>query len=240
MRINKKTKKMLQDAFEAPEPMRKEAFLKQLPKAQISHVEFMVLQTAYIKKWVWLASLFLFGIALKGASFLERDMLWKISALMPFIALAVTTENARSAAYGMEELEMASRFSLRSVLLARLGILGASHLLLLCFLIPVSLRSNLYSPLQTGIYLTVPYLLTVVSGFMAARKIHGKESLYACMGIAAMVSVLDITLGGSAAAVYSAEYFFWWIAAFFLLSVILAAECRRTIKEAEELTWNLQ
>lgn len=233
MRIKKETKKMLQDAFEAPEPVRKEAFLKQFPKAQISHIEFMVLQAAYIKKWLWLASIFIFGIALREASFLERNMLWRISALMPFIALAVTTENAGSAAYGMEELEMASRFSLRSVLLARLGILGTSHLLLLCFLIPVSLRSNLYSPLQTGIYLTVPYLLTVTLGLMAARKIHGKESLYACMGIAAMVSVVTITFGSCAATVYRAEYFFWWIAAFFLLLVVLAAEWKQTIKEAE-------
>lgn len=238
MRISKDLKKMLQTAYEAPEPLRKEKFLRKLPKAQISHTEFMLLQAAYMKKWVWIVSVLALGIALKGASFLERNMLELFSALMPFIALTVTTENTRSAACGMEELEMASRFSLRSVVLARMGILGGVHFVLICCLIPVSLQNQIYGPLQAGVYLTVPYLLTVLPGLMAARRIHGKESGYVCAGIAAMVSVTFITLGSNGA-VYREIYFSWWFAAFFILIIMLGAEWRRTIKETEELAWNL-
>ena len=239
MRISKCMKKMLETAYEAPEPLRKEKFLRKLPKAQISHTEFMLLQAAYMKKWVWVVSVLVLGIALKGASFLERNMLWFFSALMPFIALTVTTENTRSAAYGMEELEMASRFSLRSVALARMGILGGVHFVLICCLIPVSLQNQIYGPLQAGVYLTVPYLLTVIPGLMAARHIHGKESGYVCAGIAAIVSVIFI-IQGSNGVVYREKLFSWWLAAFIVLIIMLGAEWHRTIKETEELAWNLQ
>ena len=239
MRISKDMKEMLRTAYEAPEPLKKQKFLRKLPKAQISHTEFMLLQAAYMKKWVWIVSVLVLGIALKGASFLERNMLGVFSALMPFIALTVTTENTKSSVYGMEELEMASRFSLRSVVLARMGILGGVHFVLICCLIPVSLQNQIYGPLQAGVYLTVPYLLTVIPGLMAARRIHGKESGYVCAGIAAMVSVVFITLGSNGA-VYCERYFPWWLAVFFVLMIMLGAEWRRTIKETEELAWNLQ
>ena len=239
MRISKDMKRMLQTAYEAPEPLKKENFLRKLPKAQINHTEFMLLQAAYMKKWVWIVSVLVLGIALKGASFLERNMLGVFSALMPFIALTVTTENTRSAAYGMEELEMASRFSLRSVVLARMGILGGVHFVLICCLIPVSLQNQIYGPLQAGVYLTVPYLLTVIPGLMAARRIHGKESGYVCAGIAVIVSVAFITQGSSGV-VYREKYFSWWLAVFLVLIIMLGAEWRRTIKETEELAWNLQ
>lgn len=239
MRISKDMKKMLAVAYEAPEPLKKEKFLRKLPKAQISHTEFMLLQAAYMKKWVWIVSVLVLGIALKGASFLERNTMGLFSALMPFIALTVTTENTRSAAYGMEELEMASRFSLRSVALARMGILGGVHFVLICCLIPVSLQNQIYGPLQAGVYLTVPYLLTVIPGLMAARRIHGKESGYVCAGIAVIVSVAFITQGSNGL-VYRERYFSWWLAAFCILIIMLGAEWRRTIKETEELAWNLQ
>ena len=239
MRISKDMKKMLQTAYEAPEPLKKEKFLRKLPKAQISHTEFMLLQAAYMKKWVWIVSVLVLGIALKSASFLEKNMLWFLSALMPFIALTVTTENTRSAAYGMEELEMASRFSLRSVALARMGILGGVHFMMICCLIPVSLQNQIYGPLQAGVYLTVPYLLTVIPGLMAARRIHGKESGYVCAGIAVIVSIAFVTQGSNGV-VYREKYFSWWLAAFFILIIMLGAEWRRTIKETEELAWNLQ
>lgn len=239
MRISKDMKKMLETAYEAPEPSNKEKFLRKLPKAQISHTEFMVLQAAYMKKWVWVVSLLVLGIALKSASFLDRNVLGLFSALMPFIALTVTTENTRSASYGMEELEMASRFSLRSVALARMGILGGVHFVLICCMVPVGLQNQIYGPLQAGVYLTVPYLLTVLPGLMAARRIHGKESGYVCAGIAAIVSVIFITLGSNGV-VYHEKYFSWWLASFIILVIMLGAEWRRTIKETEELAWNLQ
>ena len=51
---------------------------------------------------------------------MNSNVLWITAALLPFVALLAVTEGTRSAVYGMEELELATRFSLKSVLLARL------------------------------------------------------------------------------------------------------------------------
>ena len=54
-----------------------------------------------------------------------------LSASIPFLALATIAEAGCSARFGMEELELSSRFSLQAVLCARLGILNGENLLLL-------------------------------------------------------------------------------------------------------------
>ncbi len=228
-------KEKLREAFAAPAPVDKERFLRTVPQPQMSHVEFMLLQIGYMKKWIWAVSAFVFGIALNGACFWNRDMLWVIASLMPFIALSLTTENARSAVYGMEELEMASRFSLRSVVLARLGILGFFHTLLLCVLVPLSSRNSVYTVFQTGIYLIVPYLITTVLSLGASRQYHGKEVFYMCMGIAALVSVLHTVISGGAKILYTRDYFKWWVAAFAILSAGFIMECRKMIRQTEEI-----
>lgn len=228
-------KEMLREAFEAPAPVDKERFIRTVPRPQMSHMEFMVLQTGYMKKWIWIVSASVFGIALEGACFWNQDMLWVIASLMPFIALTLTTENVRSAVYGMEELEMASRFSLRSVVLARLGILGFFHMILLCVLAPLSSQNSVHTVFQTGIYLIVPYLITTVLSLAAARRHHGKEAFYLCMGIAALVSALHVVMSGGAGWLYREDYFRWWAAAFIVLSAGLIMECRKMIRQTEEL-----
>ncbi|MDE7017451.1 MAG: hypothetical protein K2P65_07715 [Lachnospiraceae bacterium] len=240
MRIGKERKRELEKAFEAPKPMNKKAFLAQLPKAQIGYREFMFYQIAYMPKRVWLISASIFGISLYGAWFMQRSMIWAISAMMPFAALTVTTENARSAAYGMEELEMAARFSLRSIVLARLGVLGIFHLLLLILLVCVGNRDNAYTLLQSGIYLTVPYLATTFFGLAVSRKVHGKEVIYICMGIAVTVSGFYGIAGRTIEIAYQSAYFGWWLAAFFAFALGLASEYHKIIRQTEELAWNLQ
>lgn len=235
-----KMKAALREAFEAPEPVRKEAFLRTFPPAQIGHMKFMITQIGYIKKWVWIVSAAIFAAALNGAFALGKDMLWMLSAMMPFIALAITTENAKSAAYGMEELETASRFSLRSVMLARMGILGFFHMILLCFFVILCRPEGAYAFWQTGVYLTVPYLLTTTLGLAVVRRIRAKESLYVCMGIAVFVSVFHMILTGEAGILYQEKYFSKWVAVFIVLFAVLIAECYQMINRMEEPTWNLQ
>lgn len=57
--------------------------------------------------------------------------LWITAALLPFLVPLAVSEGAKSTLYGMEELETASRFSRKSVLLARLCLIGTFHAVLL-------------------------------------------------------------------------------------------------------------
>ena len=237
--MNLNLKRELEKVFEAPAPTRKEEFLKKIPQTEISNQSFVMAQFGYIPKYVWGIFSFTFGIAIVYGCFMEKDVLWMISALIPFIALSILTENARSGIYLMAELEMAARFLFFIVILARMGILGASHLLLLMFLIPLCAMYNLGTVFQVGLYILVPYMLTVFIGLWVTRRIHGMESMYVCMGIAVGVSAINIFVQRIFSIVYEMEYMPIWIIGFVFLSVLVVREMKKSIEQTEELTWSL-
>lgn len=237
--MNKRIKKVLQTCFEAPTPQKKKDFLNRMQTPPASCLEFVCVQIAYIRKWIWGFSALVFGIALIGAEYLEKDMLWCISAFMPLLALSIITESGRSECYGMAEFELTTRFSLKNVVLARLGILGFANLVLICLLVPFAYQNSNTSILQTSIYMLCPYLLTVFLGLWATRKVRGRGAAYLCAGIALAVSFGNITFYHSFWTFYARHNFVWWVAAFVLLAAGTANQCLKTIKQTEELAWNL-
>ena len=159
--MNSVLKKELKKNFEAPAPARREAFLQEFAEpAGISLFSFLLIQAQYIRKRTITVSICAFATVLFGSMILLADMLRAVSALTPLLALTLVTETGRSEHYGMAELEMATRFSLKSTLLARFGILGMGNLLLLLLLFPLSLRNNDTSPLRAGLFIITPLLLS--------------------------------------------------------------------------------
>lgn len=234
MSIKKQEKEMLQQMFAVPEPKRKRAFLRTLPRQNVGLRNLVLSQAAYIRKWVWAASILLFGSVVWLAQYTELESIWLLSAVMPFGALLLILEFARSAAYGMAELEMTSRFSLRTVFLARMSMLGAAQLL---GLIPVAVVLGVQL-LKSGVYILVPYLLTAVLGLIAVRRLTGRESLFVCGSISAGVCALCPLSRLYIPALYGAEGFGWWMLATVLLAVVLMKEYGKTMNHLEEFTWN--
>ena len=72
------------------------------------------------KRTLFLAAALLI-LALVSACYINKNTIWTVSAFVPFLGLSAVTENSRSMVYAMSELEMSARFSLRSVILARMG-----------------------------------------------------------------------------------------------------------------------
>ncbi len=239
--MNRQLKQSIQKAFESPKPNQQEKarFLRTLPQTKISMWRFILNQAAYLRKWILILSVLLLFPALIGAYYIDKNTLWGISALIPFLAFLAIAEGARSTVYGMSELEMSTRFSMKSVLLARWSVLGLTDTLVLCCLVPLCCISNRMSVIQTGAYLLVPYLLTVNISLWITRRFHVKEAIYGCMSVAVLVSGANIGLRFLAESVYQIAYIHYWI----LLSVILTGwmiyELYRTMKQTEEYTWNL-
>ena len=154
---------------------------------------------------------------------------------MPLLALGIITECGRAEVYKMAELEMSTRFSIKSAVLARLGIIGGVSLILICAVTPI-IGSDI---LRTGVYILCPYLLTAYLGFLAVRKIHGRESMYVCVGIATAVSVLNIIFSSELSALCIPENFVLWGAALAVLGIGTAVQCYKMIKQTEDLTWSL-
>lgn len=231
-------KELLKRAFEAPAPVRKQEFIRKMPQTEPGRYKLWLVQAEYISKWVWGISAALFFISLIGARILERDMLWVISAFLPFVALSAVTENTRSVVYGMAELEMAARFSLKSILLVRMGILGSFHLCLLCFLIPFGQQNSTVTLLQAGVYMLVPYLLTIAAGLWIVKRVRGRDSVYGCLGAAAAVSAAEGILHSAAGVLFENSFLFWWMAILLILTVLTAAQYGKMICQAEELVRN--
>lgn len=233
-------KELLQIALEAPAPRRKEQFLKNLPREEhgVSNLAFMLSQAAYIQKGVWLISVLVLAGAVWGAGYYRQEAVCVVSALMPFVAVSTLVENARSTVHNMAELEMASRFSLRSVLLARMSIMGLVHLLLFAIIVPFVGNTQMVSLGRTGVYLLVPYLLTNVLGLYFSRKFHGLGKSYFFLGIACMVSVLGFAARGMLPILYDSQQFGWWIVALLLLVGMAISAYRKILEQTEELLWN--
>ncbi len=223
----------LRAASPAPDPARKRAFLRSLPVPPVSHTAFILGQAGYVRRSVWAVSLGVFALALAVGRTMPADGLWIGAALTPFAAMAAVTELGRPALYGMEELELASRFGLRSVTLARMGFIGLAHLVLLVLL--AALGGG--DVLRRGTYLLVPYLLTDLLCLELSRRVRGKEALYACAGAAVLVAGLAAALHARWGA-YAPRNFRWWLLALGGTAALTGREYSKTIRKTEELSWN--
>lgn len=238
--MNRYLKQEIKKAFAVPEPNQQEKarFLRTLVRPRISMWQFIFTQIAYLRKRTLILSILFILPALTGARHVDPDTLWILSALIPFLGLLAVTESTRSAMYGMQELEMSARFSLKSVVLARMSVLGLLDTLVICCLIPLCRISNT-SLLQTGIYLLVPYLLTVNISLWFTRLFHGREAFYSCMCATVLISMGSFGLHLTADFIYQFSYIHWWIILSAVLIGRMAREIYQTIKQTEELTWNL-
>lgn len=237
--MKRNIKKALKNAFEVPEPVSKELFLRTIPHPKIGNRVFVLTQAGYIPVWVWGVSFMIFMVALLSTHFIKKDSLWIISACIPFVALTAVTENGKSTVYKMAELEMVSRFSLKSVVLARLGIIGFAHLLLVCLLSSLAGVDNIAAAIHAGVYLLVPYLLTTSLSLACTRRFYGRETTYLCMGMAVMVSGLCIVTQIKFSIFYQKDYFHWWIGLLFILLIFTVSGYYKMIQKTEELAWNL-
>lgn len=231
-------KKMFKEAYAPPEPLHKEEFLRHAPIQPVSTTDFILSQIRYIRRWVWGLDIVLLCLSLIGTFFLQWKMLYELSAMMPLLALTMITESGRSEYYNMAEFEQSARFSLKSVVLARLGILGIMNIFLfLCFTLVSNVSVDI-SLIRTGIYLLCPYLITVFLCLWISRRFRAEEVFYLCIGVTVMVCLSVLMLHNFATAVYGGEYFVWWLGAALLSGIGATRECVRIIKQMEEFVWN--
>ncbi len=229
-------KEGLREAFGAPPSLEREAFLGRLDRPRISAGEFVLSQAAYISARSWLLSVLVYGVAAAGAMVWDLDMVWAVSALTPLLALSLVSECRRSERHGMEELEMTTRFSLKSVILARLGLLGAENLAVLCMLVPMGARGSRMGMAQAGTYIVVPFLLTAFLALWAERRLRGQEGGYVSAGIAVCVSLGAYFFHREVPALYQESRMGWWLAVAFLLGAGILRQYGRMLRETEELS----
>lgn len=236
--MNKKLKRELKQIYEAPRPKRKKEFLGRFEQSEISTWAFLRIQFHYIRKLNWITAVLIFGLSICGSIIADRSMVWILSACIPFLALTTTTEFGQSARWGMQELELSSRFSLKFVMMARMGILGIGNFILLIVIFSFAWKRQQTTWLDLGLSILLPYLLTTFLNLEVTRKIHGKESLYVCMADALFVSggfVIDGNIPNSVFDFFSRQV---WMGILVLLVVLVGREAVMLLRQTEEYVWN--
>lgn len=234
-----KWKDELRQALEAPQPARKRNFLRHLDLPRIPVHEFLFAQLGYIRKVVWCVSTLTFVVSILGLAFLPGTVLWLISGLTPLLALTIISESGRSELYKMAELEMATRFSLRSVTFARLAILGLMDLLILGVLFPIGLWNDTVAPFAAALYMITPFLLTTFIGLYIVRKFRGQEAMYACVGTSIGISISLFFSHNIVPFIYQEQCLTAWMITALALLFGNGKQCIAMIKKTEELAWNL-
>ena len=213
--------------------LRARGLLHRRPVA-MSHGEFLVGQLFYIEKWVWVLSGMLMLFTILACS---RNTGNYPFALTPLLAVGILAETGRSYRWKMAELEYAARFSLRSIVLARMflvGLIDTAGLLIVTF----AVRSYLtYSLIRVFLYMMVPYLLAAFLGSLYERKKRtdaGLGSIVICLLSSAVFAAAPIFMSS----LYEESLTIIWAAAFILLICCLAVSVREQMREMEEPVWN--
>lgn len=89
---DKPWKQGLQQVYLPPAARKKQEFLKQFQQPELSSFRFLVTQGAYLRPWSWLVSVGILVAALLITQNNNPQEGWRVSALVPFAALATVTE----------------------------------------------------------------------------------------------------------------------------------------------------
>lgn len=232
----------IRELCNSPRPEKKKEFLQHLKEhgmmnrrlPVMSHGEFLAGQLFYIGKWIWILS-----------GFLLLFITWVCCrhpgnypfALTPLLALGILLETRRSFRWRMAELEHAARFSLRSVILARMLLVGAVNTGGLLIVILISKPFFSYSLIRVFLYMMVPYLTASWLGSVHER-IHrtdqGLGSILICILSSVFFAVAPAFLGQ----LYEERLTVFWAAEFILAACSLAGNLREWTSNMEEAVWN--
>ena len=239
--MDRELKKRIKKIFEEEKPPQREKiqFLNNLPASELSMGQFIMIQAGYLRRWVIVSTILSAVPVLLVANFMKQNILWMIFALIPLLAVLAVAENNRSIQYGMIEFEMSTRFSLKSVVLARMIVLGIMDFAMIFFFLLICKKEKDFSLFQTSCYLLVPYLLTATGSLWIVRHFPNKDAIYSCMVLAVLVSSLSSSLYFRADFLYEFSYIKWWVIVLIFLMIKAGYEIYYTIKQTEECIWSL-
>ncbi len=232
--MKRKLKEELAEYYEAPKPTGKRAFIRQFGLQRINLFHVIAMQARYISKWVWIISGLFFGATCLAAQMAEWKHVSMVLAFVPFLVMLSVAESMRSYHYGMEELELTARFSLKSIVLARMVMLGLGNLVVLAGIM-LMLRSEYQINI---IYVMTPYFLTAGGGLCIVRRLRGGEGIFLCFGLAALICVLQLHLPWGFEVIFKPENVWIWVCACVLGMLVTIREGYRMIRMTEDLVWN--
>ena len=228
-------KRLLKNAYHEGASEQKAAFLRTYQPRQMNYWELLSLQFQYMGAQLVILYGYAFAMFLGLIAHRDETIARLFAALMPVLALTALTGLGKSEKYGMAEMEMASRFSLRMLKILRLtlvGLSGAVTMAAVSCVLKITTGVNLLCSLALA---CIPYLATTFFSMLLIRKWHSRKNIYGCVAIALFVCLFTYC-GVELAAGLSRGVL--WVS--LLICVLLTgSEISKYLKESETLQWNL-
>ena len=236
--MEKKLKKMIKDAFNAPMPTRKAEFLMSFDYPKAGRLDFFITQLGYVRKRVWTVSFLMIVAVVIAMRYHEVGMVvWVVASFLPFFVVLGITEIAKSMSYNMAELEMSCRYSLSNITLARLGTIGTVNAAMFIILTALLSYGNGMGLFGLVVQMFTPYLLACYLSLFLMKRFRNKEQLYICGGASFLVSITSIVVFNPLAMLLPGENWLFW--AFWILLILAVGEIVKFIKRLGDYQWNL-
>jgi len=238
--MDKKLKQAIQQSFTPPPPKHKLEFINHssYPKTHFKNVWFS--QIRFIRKRVWFFYIFsaFFAYFYTSTADIPENIVAVISAILPLFSLCMITELYKSAAYNMEETELACKYNLQKITLMRLSILGTVGFITLILLVSIANKNN-FGIFRNSVYISVPYLLSTYISLGIISRFRTKETLYICTAVCVTISTFILISSHLYPSIYATPYVSLWLGTFVILISFTIFSFTRFVKSQEELQWNL-
>lgn len=234
---DKAMKDLLKNAYKISETDREKVFLKKYEKRSMHIFDVFRLEFKYmsVRSMVSGMMLVLFFALISFSK--NPELIWYISGLLPVAGLILISGLGKSERYGMQELEAASRFSLRFIKAVRMFIMGCATLFIV-------IATSIVMQEKTGFnFITIlgligtPYMLNAWGNLIVTRRWHEKENIYGCLLVALVTCMLPALM--EKAISYELIQPFILIILLLVVSALTVRESLLYIKEREDLSWNL-
>lgn len=208
---------------------KKEETRKELQKLQIfenmTDLQFVIGQFQFIPIRTWIGQFAVLAMvcfvlcSLKESA--DCQMLSMLSAMTPLLIVFQIEEFSKVFYKSILEIELATKYSLKKLLLSRMCILGSADVLVLGILMLVLRVYFEESLMLLLLYSLVPFNITVTGLFYLLRFLNGRKYGYCACAYTAFVSACFVMLEGYRPFIYSRNYQDIWIIGLFITTGML-------------------
>ena len=234
---NKQIIKQLENAYDVTSK-NKTRFIRTIKKTNTSIFSFIMNQFKLISSKVYISCLIYFGILLVLLLSLNNAKQYIVlSAGIPFFSLLLVGIIDTSRAYKMEELEMASLYSLKMVVLARMLIMSTITVSLIMTMAMCTSKINNESLILIISYFFIPYFLNMYLNLLILKKLRS-DGLKYCLVTSSIICLLILYLVDNPIPVLINENCYMGV--LLVLIMLSIIESKNYISGLEEYVWNLQ
>ena len=235
---NKQLIKNLNNAYTISTSSNKTKFLRKIRKPDTSLFSFiknqfkLINSKAYISCFVYFVVL----LVLLFGSYSQNQYIF-LAAGVPFFSLVLVYIVNTSNTYNMEELEMATLYSLKMVILARMLIMAVVTMSCISLMaLFTSIIKNI-SLINILCYFFIPYFLNMYINLKILKKYRNNGLKY-CFVISSIICLLILFLIDKPTIVITINKYIY-LFALIVLAVLSINESKKYIYGLEEHIWNL-